>query len=261
MIALATLCLAVALGLALVLLLIARALGWRRRRIAAIVRPWLLAIWILLTLGLSMTLAEGPTKPDTLGWALVGGWLAVSLAVHFVDRRRGKPLHPSRMWGSRLAHAGVGIAVGGMILSYVLSNRAQRLMEPGETTIFNGWTVQLHEVWPAAGEGWTGVAAELRATSGRGVILLEPELRSAANRSVASTPAKTGSGSGMLSASIGARDSNGEWPVELGWTPMLVLISLGGTIAAIGGMAAMVGPSIARWRRLRRARLATAWWA
>lgn len=261
MIPLAASCLAVALFAALILLLAVRAAGWRRRRIAALVRPWLVAIWILLTLGLSMALADGPTTLDTLDWTLVGGWFAISLAVHFVDRRRSKPLHPSRRWGSRLAHAGVGIAAGGMILSSVLSNRAQPLMEPGETTMFNGWAVQLHEIWPAAGHGWAGVAAEFRASRGRGVILLEPQLRNAVDRPVTPTSATIDSGGGRLSARIGARDRNGEWPVELRWTPLLVLIPLGGTIAALGGVAAMVGPSIARWRRLRRARLATAWWA
>ena len=59
MIGLAALCLAGALGVALLILLVARAMGWRRRRIGMLVRPWLLAILILLTIGLGMEAGDG----------------------------------------------------------------------------------------------------------------------------------------------------------------------------------------------------------
>lgn len=261
MIGLAALCLAAALAIALSLLIAARALGWRRRPIALLVRPWLLAIWILLTIGLSLEATNGSSRTSRLAWALLICWLVTSLVVHLVDRRRAQPSHFTRRWGAWVAHIGIGIAVGGIILSMIFTSTAVRLMEPGESAKFNAWTVQLHDVWPAAGKGWAGVAAELRASSGSGVILLEPQLRSLADRSEMSEPATMSSGSGLLTASIGPRDSEGRWPIRLGWTPLLVLIPVGGMIAALGGALAMVGPPIARRRRLRRAKLATAWWA
>lgn len=261
MIGLAALCLATALAIALSLLIAARALGWRRRRIAQLVRPWLLAIWIVLTIGLSLEAMDGLARTSRLAWVLLTCWLVTSLLVHLVDRRRAQPSHVTRRWGERVAHVGIGIAVGGIILSSMFTTSALRLMAPGETVKFNAWTIQLHEVWPAAGKGWAGVAAELRASSGSGVILLEPQLRSLADRSALSEPATISSGSGLLTASIGPRDGEGRWPIRLGWIPLLVLIPAGGMIAALGGALAMVGPPIARRRRLRRARLATAWWA
>lgn len=258
---LAALCQAAALGVTLVLLLAARASGWRRRPIGMLVRPWLLAIWIMLTVGLSVEGVGGLAPSRQLVWALSIGWLATSLLVHLVDRCRTQPSHFTRRWGARLAHVGIAIAVGGIILSSIFTTTAARMMAPGETVKFNAWTIQLHEVWPAAGEGWAGVKAELRASSGSGVVLLEPQLRSLADRSETSRPATISSGSGIVTASIGPRDSEGRWPIRLGWTPLLVLIPVGGMIAALGGALAMVGPPIARWRRLRRARLANAWWA
>lgn len=256
---LAALCLAVALGIALIILLIARASGWRRRRIGMLVRPWLLAILILLTIGLAGEAGDGVSALDSTGWILAGAWLAVSLLGHLVGR--SKIADPSRRWGARVAHGGILIALGGLLLSAFFASTTQRALAPGETLRFTNWTIQLHEVWPAAGEGWAGVAAELRASSGDGVVALKPELRTFFAGSQKAQPASLRSGSGMLSASLGPRDGEGGWPIRLRWTPLLVLIPIGLAFAALGCLGAMVGPGIGRWRRLRRARLATAWWA
>ncbi len=256
---LAALCLAGALGVALSLLLIARAIGWRRRRIGTLVRPWLLAILILLTIGLAAEARTGIAALSSTGWIIVSGWLAVSLMAHMVGQ--GVRTDMARLWGGRLAHAGVAIALGGVLLSTSFASTAQLALAPGETRRFNAWTVQLHEVWPAAGADWVGVAAELRASSGDGVIILEPERRSLFAGSTRALPATIGSGTGVLTASLGSRNADGRWPISLGWTPFLILTQFGLLIAALGCVMAMVGPSIMRWRRLRRARLATAWWA
>ncbi len=256
---LATLCLAGALGVALLILLGARAMGWRRRRLGMLVRPWLLAILILLTIGLVTEAGDGVSAFSTTGSILAAGWLVVSLCAHLVGRGQGAD--PSRLWGARVAHGGIAIALCGMLLSSLFASTIQRSLAPGETLRFNAWTVQLHDVWPAAGEGWAGIAAELRASSGDGVVVLKPEQRTLFAGAGQAHPASVRSGSGMLSASLGPRDGEGRWPIALRWTPLLVLIPIGLAIAALGCIGAMVGPGIARWRRLRRARLATAWWA
>ena len=260
MIALAALCLAASLGVALLIMLIARAMGWRRRRIGMLVRPWLFAILLLLTIGLTDAARGGLAALDTTGWALGSGWLMVSLATHLVGRSRQAP-HPARLWGARLAHGGVAIAVGGILLSVMLASTSRRSLAPGDQLRFMAWTVQLHEVWPTVGTGWTGVEAELRASSGAGVIVLDPQVRSGLDGSVRSRGARASSGSGALTAILGPRDREGRWPVTFGWTPLLVLIPLGLIVSALGLILAMVGQPAARWRRLRQARLATAWWA
>lgn len=226
-----------------------------------LVRPWLLAIWILLTFGLSASAAGGFAAMSRVGWMLLAGWLGASLLVHVVDRAWIRTTHVAQRWGARLAHLGVAVAAGGLILSSAFTATSERRMAPGATVSFNGWTIQLHDVWPAAGAGWAGVAAELRASSGDGVILLQPQQRTYFDGSLLPGPATASSASGMLTAKVEARDDDNNWPILLRWTPLLILIPLGGMIAAIGGAVAMIGPPIARWRRLRRARLATAWWA
>lgn len=257
---LAALCLAGALGIALLIVLAARAMGWRRRRIGMLVRPWLLAILTLLTIGLAAEASGGLGGFTLTGWTLASAWLAVSLTSHLVGRG-SHWVHPARLWGARMAHGGIAVALGGILLSSALTSAAQHALAPGERVRFDAWTIQLHDVWPAAGEGWAGVAAELRASNGGGVVLLEPQQRTLSDRSSQSQPARFNSGSGLLIATLGARDADGRWPVGLRWTPLLVLIPLGLAIAALGCAVAMVGPAMARWRRLRRARLATAWWA
>lgn len=259
MIGLAALCLAGALGVALLVLLAARAIGWRRRRIGMLVRPWVLAILILLTIGLAVEAREGFSTLGRTGSILAGAWLVASLSAHLVGRPRSAV--PTRLWGARVAHGGIAIALGSILLSSQFASTVERSLAPGETMRFNGWTVQLHEVWPAAGAGWAGVAAELRASSGDGVVILKPEQRTLFAGPGRAQPASLRSGSGMLIASLGPRDGEGRWPIALRWTPLLLLIPIGLAIAALGCMGAMVGPGIARWRRLRRARLATAWWA
>lgn len=260
MIGLAALCLAGALGLALIVLLIARAMGWRRRRIGMLVRPWLLGILFLLTIGLAAEARSGLSGLSRTGWMLGGFWLTASLAAHLLGRG-ARHSNPARLWGARVAHGGIAIALGGMLLSSMFTTTVQRSLATGETLRFNAWTIQLHEVWPAAGAGWAGLAAELRASSGDGVIVLEPQLQSRSDKSTLTEPAKSSSGGGVLVARLGPRDAEGRWPIRLDWTPMLVLTPIGLIIAALGCVAAMIGPGVARWHRLRRARLATAWWA
>lgn len=257
---LVALCLAGPLGIALLILLAVRAMGWRRRRIGMLVRPWLLAILLLLTIGLAAESSGGIGGFTPTGWTLAGAWLAVSLTTHLAGRG-SRRVHPAGLWGARMAHSGIAVALGGILLSSALTSAAQHALAPGERVRFDAWTIQLYEVWPAAGEGWAGVAAELRATNGGGVVLLEPQQRTMFDRSSQSQPARFSSGSGLLTATLGARDADGRWPIGLRWTPLLVLIPLGLAIAALGCAVAMVGPAMARWRRLRRARLATAWWA
>lgn len=256
---LAALCLAGALGVALILLLIARALGWRRRRIALLVRPWLLAMLIILTIGLAVETGEGLRAMTSTGWVVAGVWLALSLASHLVGR--GSRNDTARRWGARIAHVGIAISVCGILMSSFFNSTAQRALAPGESLRFSAWTIQLHEVWPAVGNGWTGFAAELRLSGGDGVIVLKPEWQTLFLGPPRSQAATLGSGTGVLTASIGPRDPAGRWPITLSWTPLLVLIPIGLWIAALGFAVAMAGPSILRQRRLREARLATAWWA
>lgn len=257
---LATLCLAGALGIALLILLLARATGWRRRRIGMLLWPWLLAILVLLTIGLASEMHGGLSSLSATGWTLAGAWLAVSLVAHPAGRS-GRPPSPARLWGARVAHGGVAIALGGLLLSSMFTSTFERSLVPGETVRFNAWTVQLHDVWPAAGEGWAGLSAELRASSGDGVVVLQPKYQFLSANEVRSEPARLKSDGGLLTARLGPRDPAGRWPIRLSWAPMLVLVPIGLAIALLGLVAAMVGPGLMRWRRLRQARLATAWWA
>jgi cytochrome c biogenesis factor len=155
----------------------------------------------------------------------------------------------------------VAIALGGLLLSSMFTSTVERSLAPGEMIRLNAWTVQLHDVWPAAGEGWAGLSAELRASSGDGVIVLEPKHQFLSANEVRSGPARLKSDGGVLTARLGPRDSAGRWPIRLSWTPMLVLVPIGLAISLLGLVTAMVGPSLIRRRRLRQARLATAWWA
>lgn len=213
----------------------------------------------MLTIGLAAEAGDGVATLSPTGRILAGAWLAVSLLAHLAWRGAG-PSTPARLWGARIAHGGVAVAVAGILLSSMFTSTIQRSLSPGESLRFNAWTVQLHDVWPAAGEGWAGLSAEIRASSGSGVIVLEPQQHLLGNLNATDT-ARFRDGSGLLTASFGSRNSEGRWPIRLSWTPMLVLIPIGLIIAAMGMIGAMIGPAIRRRRRLRQARLATAWWA
>lgn len=250
--ALAALCLAGALGAAAGGMIAARV-----RRSRLLIRPASLAVWTLLTIGVGWVLSGGGSRLSVAGWIVAAAWVAASIVAHFI----GRPASPLVKWGARLAHLGVAVAAGGLILSSAFTMTSERAMSPGDTVKFGAWTVRLHEVWPAAGDGWAGVAAELRATSGDGAIVLEPQQRTTFAGSPRAEAASFGNWSGMLTASLGPQRGDGSWPILLSWTPLLALAPLGAAIAAMGGALSLVAPGIARWRRMRRRRLATAWWA
>lgn len=259
MIALAALCLAGALGVALAVLLVARAMGWRRRRIAMLVRPWLLIILVVLTIGLAAEAWDGVAEFPRWAWTIGGAWLVVSLSIHLIGHRSGRD--PSRRWGAIVAHAGIVVAFGSLAFSTFGTSTVSRAMKPGDIVQFGAWTLELHDVWPAAGGDWTGVAAELRASSGAGMIEIEPELRDVIHGPRMAHPATADRASGTLTATLGPSDAEGRWPIALRWTPLVVLMPIGLAMAAVGLLIAVGGPPILRWRRLRQARLASAWWA
>ncbi len=256
MIGLAASSLALSLVLALLLLLAARAAGWRRRRIGIMVRPTLLAILILLTIGLAVEMRDGIASVSTLGWVIGGSWLAASSAVHVV----GRGCDNARRWGASIAHAGTAIAIGGVLISSLFTSSVQRSLAPGGSIHVAAWTIQLHDVWPAAGEGWAGVSAELRASSGDGVIVLEPNQHLHGDSQTADA-ARIREGGGLLVARMAPRDADGRWPIRIDWTPLLLITPVGLGIVAVGLVVAMIGPAVLRRRRIRHARLATAWWA
>jgi cytochrome c-type biogenesis protein CcmF len=207
----------VAAAAALLVLVAALALVWRG--------PWLapfgvaLGVWVV-----AGALAE---------WAARVRLLQVPLAESL---RRAWGL-PRAAWGGMLAHAGVGIAVIGIVATSAWQSEAVRAMKPGESGEIAGYTFTFRGVAPGQGPNYREKAAVLEiARDGVPVTELRPSKRTFTTPPMDTTEAAIHvSWRGDLYAVLGDELAGGGSVVRLYFNPLVRLIWLGALVMALGG--------------------------
>ena len=239
---------------ALLLASIAVAAGGASARTNEAVRPWAVAGWTLLTLGLAV---RGDTAPGLLLYATLTAWLAATVLLHWPWRER-EPMVDRLLngrlsaWGALIAHVGAALALAGIAASAALTNERSASVRPGEVVSLAPWLVQLDTVVPAAGPGWTAFEAELIASRGAGPVTLKPQSRfSRRNPDPASAPASADFWSGALQAQLGRGDDAGRWRVQVSWRPFAGWARIGALIMALGGLVSLLHFARPRPRRSR----------
>ncbi|HEX3983550.1 MAG TPA: cytochrome c-type biogenesis CcmF C-terminal domain-containing protein, partial [Acidisoma sp.] len=220
-------------------------LSWKR---AALV-PALMRLWWAALLSAALVLGG---LYGRLGWAALGFggalWMALSALADLAERAQFFRVSPAASWarlrrlpratyGAAIAHAGLGVAVAGMV-GMTLASHSIALLHPGQTVALGGYDWRLLSLTDGGGSDYTARIATLAVTdarSGRPVAIMHPARRSFPLQQQVTTDVsiKT-NGLRDLYASMGD-ERDGAVVVRLHVNPLAPWIWLGALIMALGG--------------------------
>jgi cytochrome c-type biogenesis protein CcmF len=155
-----------------------------------------------------------------------------------ITLRRARGL-PRSAWGTMFAHAGVGIALIGIVCETSWNSENIRSMKPGDVTSIAGYSLKLESLTPHQGSNYRETAANFSVLiDGRVVDTMSPSKRNFTTRSGASTTeaALLSRGASQLYISLGDIAANGSVAVRIYHKPLVLLIWLGPVFMAFGGM-------------------------
>ena len=207
-----------AAGIALLALTVALALYWRG--------PWLAPFGIAL----GVWVVAGSLSEWTSRVKLFSAPLADSL-----HRARGLP---RAAYGTLLAHAGIGLAVIGIVATTAWQSEVVLSMQPGDSARIAGYELAFRGAAPAQGPNYQDQVGILTVTrGGTPVTELHPAKRTYdAPRQTTTEAAIHVSWRGDLYAVLGDELTAGGFVVRLYFNPLVRLIWLGALVMALGGL-------------------------
>jgi cytochrome c-type biogenesis protein CcmF len=152
--------------------------------------------------------------------------------------RRARGL-PRSAWGTMFAHAGVGIALIGIVCETSWNSENIRSMKPGDITSIAGYSLKLESLTPRQGSNYREMAANFSVlVDGRVIDTMSPSKRNFTTRSGASTTeaALLSRGASQLYISLGDIATDGSIAVRIYHKPLVLLIWFGPVFMAFGGM-------------------------
>jgi cytochrome c-type biogenesis protein CcmF len=189
------------------------------------------------------------------GWLLGGGLLTLVQRVRGVGSITRVSLAG---WAVSLAHAGLGIAVFGLIAGSAMVQERTVNLKPGDSVEVGHLTFRLDGVRetgvdPAQGRNYVSAFAEVALLDSRGAVktTLSPERRFYPVRQDSTTEAAirvTWLGDIFLAFNTQAPD--GGFVLSLSWRPLIPWLYFGCILMVLGGMLG----ALAAWRRLGRAK-------
>jgi cytochrome c-type biogenesis protein CcmF len=152
--------------------------------------------------------------------------------------RRARGL-PRSAWGTMFAHAGVGLALIGIVCETSWNSENIRSMKPGDVTNIAGYGLKLESLTPHQGSNYREMAANFSVlVDGRVIDTMSPSKRNFTTRSGASTTeaALLSRGASQLYISLGDIATDGSVAVRIYHKPLVLLIWLGPVLMAFGGL-------------------------
>jgi len=144
---------------------------------------------------------------------------------------------PRSAWGTALAHAGLGVALLGIVCESNWSSERILAMKPSDQASIGGYDLTFDGVVTRQGPNYRELTARFTVREGGNVIgVMEPSKRSFASRNTSTTEAALLTiGFSQLYASLGDPD-DGVIAVRLYHKPLVLLIWLGPVIMMLGGL-------------------------
>jgi cytochrome c-type biogenesis protein CcmF len=164
---------------------------------------------------------------------------------------------PRSVFGTALAHFGVGVTVLGLV--GVLSFEQEKIlaMRPGETMDIAGYTLRFDGLTPARGPNYTEDQGrfELLGEGGEATSVLVSSKRFYTARQMPTTEAGIMTmGPSQLYVSLGDATMDGGVVVRVWWKPMVTLIWIGGLVMMAGAAVSLMDRRLRVGAPSRRAR-------
>ena len=223
-------------------------LAWKRADLAGVTqRLAVVGVLALLAGLLAYYLANGGPVLAALAMTLAA-WLFFGALFEWCERirlfkaplgeswRRLRGL-PRSAHGMTLAHAGLAIAIAGMVGSSFWKAEAIQALKPGESLALGGYSFKLERVWDLEGPNYRAERARFSVTKdGRPVTVLEPEKRLYHVQRTPTTEAAIFSRiSGDIYAVIGDANGRGGYTVRIYIEPLVPWMWVGSIIMMLGG--------------------------
>lgn len=247
-------------------------LAWKRGDLAGVAqRLFAAAGGALLAVMIALFLVDGTGVLAAFGiglavWLMLGALtdLALKAGIGNVGARiavRRFVGLPRSVFGTALAHFGLGITTLGIVAVTSLEVEEIAVMRPGETLTAAGYTLRFEEISPYRGPNYTedqGRFVYFDAAGRRvGEIVSSKRLYTA--RQMPTTEAGIATrGFSQLYVSLGDPTADGGVVVRVWWKPLVLLIWLGGVVMMAGGTVSLldrrlrIGAPAARRERVAR---------
>lgn len=224
-------------------------LAWKRGDVLAAAQRLMTAFaGALLAVLATMLFIDGASVLAALGiglatWLVLGALTDLALKAGFGSVSAGTMLRrlaglPRSMFGTALAHLGLGLTTLGLV--GVLSFETEHIltMKPGQTTEISGYTLRFEEMVPVKGPNYTESRARFSLLNAAGTPYSEvvSSKRFYPVRQMPTTEAgiKT-MGLSQLYVSLGDETADGALVVRIWWKPLVTLIWGGALAMMIGG--------------------------
>jgi cytochrome c-type biogenesis protein CcmF len=224
-------------------------LGWKRGDIyAALQRLWIAGLLAICAIVAVFAFVQrGPwLAPFAMAigvWVIVGAISELLFRVRAGNAGGAEVLRrlrnlPRSVYGTAVAHAGVGVMVIGITATSAWQSEQVLTMRPGETARIAGYALTFKGVAPSDGPNYREVIGVMSVSrGGRPVVDLEPSKRQY------SAPQQTTSEAGIhvallgdLYVVLGDEAGDGAYAVRLYFNPLVRLIWIGAIIMFFGGV-------------------------
>jgi cytochrome c-type biogenesis protein CcmF len=224
-------------------------LAWKRGDLVAAAQRLIAAgvgALIVVAVVWAWTLGGGTFAPLAIGLALFVILGALSDIVERIGLfrmpfstaiRRAGGL-PRSAWGTMFAHAGVGVALIGIVCETTWNTEFIRSMRIGDVANVAGYSLKLEGLTPRQGPNYREMTAQFSvSTDGRLLDPMTPSKRSFTTRGATTTEAALLTrGVSQLYISLGEISGDGSIGVRIYHKPLVLLIWFGPVLMAFGGM-------------------------
>jgi cytochrome c-type biogenesis protein CcmF len=145
---------------------------------------------------------------------------------------------PRSAWGTMFAHAGVGVALIGIVCETTWNSENIKSMKTGDVTSIAGYNLKLDGLTQRQGPNYREMAALFSVkVDGRTLDIMTPSKRNFTTRQATTTEAALLTrGASQLYISLGDVAADGSVAVRIYHKPLVLLIWFGPVLMAFGGM-------------------------
>jgi cytochrome c-type biogenesis protein CcmF len=145
---------------------------------------------------------------------------------------------PRSTWGTAFAHAGLGIALIGIVCETTWNSEAIATMKPGDVVKIGSFDAKLDSLVQRQGPNYRELATQFSISlDGRPVGSLSPSKRTFAARATSTTEAALLTrGVSQIYLSLGEQSEQGGIAVRAYYKPLVLLIWIGPLIMTLGGL-------------------------